>query len=249
MTVITSLHNPAIKQLRALAEKKHRQALGLFLAEGDKMLARARQCGWEPEIVISIAAMADGGKVRQLTVSPDVMAKVSSQNNPPAAAAAFRQRWATHVPPVGLWLALEDIRDPGNLGTIIRTAEAAGAAGIILAGNSCDPWGPECVRATTGSIFAVPLVRMAASELVSLIRSWPGESVGTHLRAKADYRRTYMKPILIVMGSEGAGLSDAAAGACSTLVRIPMFAGPESLNVATAAALMLFEAQRDSLRI
>lgn len=248
-TVITSAANPTIKRLRSLSDKKHRQAEGLFLAEGEKVLDRARNCGWEPEFVAATRQQALWGKAQQLLVAEEVLGKLSAQNNPNNVVAAFRQRWATELLPQGVWLALEDIRDPGNLGTIIRTADAAGAAGIVLAGNCCDPWGPEGVRATMGSIFAVPLVRCTTPELIHAIQTWPGESAGTHLKARLDYRRSYARPTLIVMGSEGAGLSDAVTEACSTLVRIPMAEGPESLNVATATALLLFEVRRADLRI
>ena len=177
-----------------------------------------------------------------MRVDEKIMAQVSAQKNPPQQIGVFQQRWGT-VAPQGLWLALEDMRDPGNLGTIIRTADAAGAQGIILSGQSCDPFAPDCVRATMGSIFGMPLVRMEQKAFLDVIRNWPGESVGTHLKATGSYRRAYKPPTLLVMGSEGKGLSEEAAAACSTLVRIPMKGGAESLNVAIATGLMLFEAQ------
>ena len=170
------------------------------------------------------------------------MSAVSAQKNPPHVLATFHTKWLPKAEATGLWLALEDIRDPGNLGTIIRTADAAGAHGIILAGSSCDPWSPDCVRATMGSIFAVPLHRMDTGKLITLIKSWPGETVGTHLGATEDHRRPYQPPTLLVMGSEGAGLSNRVVEACSTLVRIPMKPGANSLNLAVATGLVLFEA-------
>jgi TrmH family RNA methyltransferase len=93
-----------------------------------------------------------------------------------------------------------------------------------------------------GSIFAVPLIRMTAADLVATCKAWPGEVAGTHLKGSVDYRRSYGSPALIVLGSEGKGLSPEVAAACATLVRIPMRDGPESLNVAIAAGLMLYEA-------
>jgi RNA methyltransferase, TrmH family len=241
MTGITSLQNPTVKLVRSLAEKKRRKELGLFMAEGRKVLERARREDWEPDYVLATSAPEDWGKAQRFSVDDKVMAALSSQNNPQDEIAVFRQRWAARPEPKGVWVALEDMRDPGNLGTIIRTADAAGAAGVILAGDSCDPWGPDCVRATMGSIFAVPLVRMQTAALADLCRAWPGEVVGTHLGARQSYRRPYAPPTLLVMGSEGRGLSDTLAAACSTLVRIPMNGGTESLNVAIATALMLYE--------
>ncbi|MFT3986907.1 TrmH family RNA methyltransferase [Aestuariivirga sp.] len=241
MPLLTSAQNPAIKAIRALAQKKHRAEQGLFVAEGEKVLARAKDMGWLPQTLVSTGRPPDLGQQVTLEVSPQVMATLSAQNNPPSLLAIYAQRWAEKVSQSGLWLALEDVRDPGNLGTILRTADAVGAEGVILAGNSCDPWGPDCVRATMGSIFAVPLLRMSVQELIALCRAWPGDCVGTHLEGERDYRGAYRSPALLVMGSEGAGLSGELAKACSRLVRIPMRQGPESLNLAIATGLMLYE--------
>jgi len=243
MRSVTSASNPTIKLIRSLAEKKHRQEHELFVAEGPDVLARARTEGWEPVYLLSPGDVPPWGAALRLQADERVMGQVSSQKNPPAVIGVFRQRFAQSVRLEGLWLALEEMRDPGNLGTIIRTADAAGASGIILAGPCCDPYGPDCVRATMGSIFAMPLVKLERAPFIDLLRQWPGETVGTHLHASDSYRGAYSSPTLIVMGSEGKGLSEEAANACATLVRIPMKGGAESLNVAAAAALMLFEVQ------
>ena len=240
--IITSPANPTVKLIRSLAEKKHRQETGLFVAEGPKVLVRARSEGWEPDYLVSTSTPDTWGSAKPLVVDDRIMAVLSAQKNASPVLGVFRQRWARDVRPDGPWLALEDMRDPGNLGTIIRTADAAGVSGIILAGQSCDPWGPDCVRATMGSIFAVPLMRMATASLAALCRTWPGEVAGTHLTATQDFRKDYGAPVLLVMGSDGSGLSEQLASACSTLVRIPMKPGPDSLNVAAATALMLYQA-------
>jgi TrmH family RNA methyltransferase len=242
MPAITSPHNPTIKLIRSLAEKKYRQEHGLFVAEGGMVLQRARREGWEPDFLLTTTSADPWGKATVLRIGEKQMATISAQKNPPRQIAVFRQRLREKVTPDGCWVALEDMRDPGNLGTIIRTADAAGAAGLILIGQSCDPWGPDCVRATMGSIFAVPLVRYERADFLDLSKSWPGETIGTHLDASQSYRRTYKQPALLVMGSEGKGLSEEAAKACSSLVRIPMRPGAQSLNVAIATALILYEA-------
>jgi TrmH family RNA methyltransferase len=244
--IVSSLQNPAIKRIRTLTQKKYREEAGLFVAEGEKVLNRACGLGWEPETLISTGPASAWGRSHVVEVTRAVMASLSAQNNPPSILGVFRQRWQERVEPAGLWLALEGMRDPGNLGTIIRTADAAGAKGVVLAGNCCDPWSPESVRATMGSIFAMPLVRLPVPSLVGLCRSWPGEAVGAHLQGTEDYRRRYHEPALIVMGGEGEGLSEELAKACSTLVRISMREGPDSLNVAVAAGLMLYEVRRSS---
>ena len=243
MLPITSLQNPHIKLVRSLAEKKARREHRLFVAEGLQMLERAMALGWTPELLIATKPPHLWEDVKPLIVSEKLMGEISSQNNPLSVLATFRQRFQPHPGKEGLWLALEEIRDPGNLGTIIRTADAAGAAGVILVGDCCDPYAPDCVRATTGSIFAMTLVRMPQKQFVDFLSAWPGESVGTAMNAKASYRRAYEAPTLLVLGSESRGLSRDVAAACQTLVSIPMRDGVESLNVATAAALMLYAAQ------
>jgi RNA methyltransferase, TrmH family len=237
-----SSQNPAIKLIRSLAEKKFRQETGLFVAEGWEMLDRARKAGWTPGHLVSTEAISAWGQTRPILVTEKIMEGLSGQNNPHNVIATFGQRYVGEVTPNGVWVALEDMRDPGNLGTIIRTADAVAASGVILVGQSCDPYSGDCVRATTGSIFGVPLVRMETAAFIALCKTWPGDVVGTHLKGNEDFRRTYKFPTLLVMGSERRGLSEELATACKTLVRIPMPGGAESLNVATATALILYEA-------
>ena len=244
MLIVTSAQNPTIKMIRSLADKKHRQEHGLFVAEGRQVLDRARAEGWEPVYLLTTGHSGPWGEAALIQLDERVMGHVSAQKNPPDQIGVFRQRWTEGVKPKGVWVALEDMRDPGNLGTIIRTADAAGAAGVILAGQSCDPWAGDCVRATMGSILGMPLVKLEQKGFLSLLKEWPGESVGTHLKATESYRRIYHTPSLLVMGSEGRGLSEETSMACSRLVRIPMQGGAESLNVAIATGLMLFEAQK-----
>jgi RNA methyltransferase, TrmH family len=241
MLAITSSQNPTVKLIRSLSEKKFRQEHGLFVAEGWDMLDRARKQGWLPEHLLSTQPVSPWGEAQPIYVTEKIMEGLSGQNNPHTALATFKQRYVDEVVPQGVWVALEDMRDPGNLGTIIRTCDAAGAAGVILVGQSCDPYSRDCVRATTGSIFGVSLMRMETAAFIALGKAWKGAVVGTHLKATEDFRRKYNPPTLLVMGSEGRGLSEELAEACKILVRIPMRGGAESLNVATATALMLYE--------
>ncbi|MFL5259136.1 MAG: TrmH family RNA methyltransferase [Hyphomicrobiales bacterium] len=251
MPVIASLQNPTIKLVRSLREKKHRAETGLFVAEGSKVLARAREGGWKPEYVfVREGVDCEAASPPAMTITEKVMTSLSVQGNPPDAIGVFRQRVATEAPAFSaqdLWVALDAIRDPGNLGTILRTAEAAGASGVILLGASCDPFSPECVRASTGSIFAVPLVRLTEDGFARAAEGWTGEVVATSMTGAHDFRRTYRPPVLLLMGSEGRGLSPALAAFASTSVRIPMASGTESLNVAIATALMLYEIRRTRL--
>ena len=241
MLTITSPQNPHVKTVASLSEKKGRRETGLFMAEGAGMLERAADLGWEPVHFIATKPMTIWDGVKPLIVSEKIMGELSAQNNPHDVLATFKQRIQPHPGKSGIWLALEEIRDPGNLGSIIRTADAAGAAGLILVGDCCDPYSPECVRASTGSVFAVPLVRMNADGFADYARAFPGDVVGTAMAAKADYRQDHGSDALLVLGSESRGLSQGVSAACKTLVRIPMKPGVESLNIATAAALMLYQ--------
>ena len=188
-----------------------------------------------------------------LEVSRDVLEKLASKDNAQTMMGVFEQRWANAPKPATVhreetWLVLEEIRDPGNLGTIIRTAEATGLSGVILAGTCCDPFAHDCVRATMGSIFAVPLVRMPKDQLIALIGNWPGETVGTHLTSPHDFRKVrYRAPVMLVMGSEGPGLSEEVAKACRRLVKIPMVGRLDSLNLAVATGLALYQIQAERL--
>ncbi len=263
---ITSLANPRIKDIRALALAKNRRDSGLFLGEGLKLVTDALEKGWPVRTLIHAAevaaqpmvqkaaatARARGGDI--LVVSPAVLGKITRRDNPQMVVGVFEQRLvapaAITPAPDALWVALEAVRDPGNLGTIIRTVDAVGAAGVILVGETVDPFGVEAVRATMGSLFHVPLARMSVGEFLVWRDRWPGIVVGTHLAARQDYREPAGPgPVLLVMGNEQAGLSDRLAEACDRLVRIPMSGAADSLNLAVATGIMLFELRRDALKL
>jgi RNA methyltransferase, TrmH family len=264
---ITSLQNDRIKAIRALEMRKARKETGLFVAEGASLLITARENGFVPETLVFRAGSAASGIARGLVtwaleagaecleVSEAVLGKLASKDNPQSMLGVFRQRWvelppAAKVPRSQLWLALEEVRDPGNLGTIVRTADAVGASGVILIGQSCDPYSHECVRATMGSIFAVPLVRATREAFLAWLASWPGDVVGTHLEGSEDFRKVgYRGPALLVMGSEGPGLSPDIAKGCTRLVKIPMAGHLDSLNLAVATALMLYQIRGPELKL
>lgn len=263
--IITSLQNPTVKLVRSLLSRKGRKETGLFIAEGATMLAAARECGWVPRILFADEAAASSGIVRELVdwaldagaqcnVVPDrVLSALSTMENPQKVVGVFPERWlgetSISTDPSHVWVALENVRDPGNLGTIIRTVDASGAQGVVLVGDCCDPYSSDCVRATMGSIFRVPIATVKHAAFVQLLETWPGEAVGTHLSARDDFRTEYRTPVLLVMGSEGDGLSDALARRCARLVKIPMLAHVDSLNLAIATAVVLYEVRRSHLRL
>jgi TrmH family RNA methyltransferase len=169
---------------------------------------------------------------------------LSSQDNVSPVIAVFRHRLAPLPKPgevKGTWICLESPRDPGNLGTIIRTAHAADAEGLMLLGNACDPYGREAVRAATGSIFHLPIAAITEERLKRLIGGWPGDIIAADPRATEDFRGSYRRPALILLGSEGRGLSSSVNALATRRVVIPMPGGTESLNLAVTAALLLYE--------
>jgi TrmH family RNA methyltransferase len=262
---ITSLQNERIKMIRALHMRKARRETGLFVAEGASLLATARDAGWKPKILIFLAGSATGGVARDLVrwaeaagaeclaVSQAVLAKLAAKENPQTMLGVFEQAWKPLPAPAtvgadAVWVGLEAARDPGNLGTIVRTVDAAGASGVALIGASVDPYSHEAVRATMGSIFNVSVARASVQDGLAWVQRWPGDIVGAHLRASADFRSVaYRPPTLLLMGSEGPGLSPELSAACTRLVRIPMAGRVDSLNLAVATALMLYEIRRGQL--
>ncbi|MGD9784319.1 MAG: TrmH family RNA methyltransferase [Hyphomicrobiaceae bacterium] len=256
---ITSLVNERIKAIRALEMRKERKATGLFVAEGAALAITARDNGWVPDTMVAESHALHDGVARELgqwarregadvlAVSEAVLAKLAAKDNPQSLLTVFRQRWAALPEPSAAlkddaWVVLEEVRDPGNLGTIIRTADAVGAKGVILAGSCCDPWSRECVRATMGSIFAVPVVRADVAALMPWLTAWPGDVVATHLDAREDFRAVrYKGPALILMGSEGPGLSETLAARATRRVKIPMAGRLDSFNLAVATALVLYQ--------
>jgi TrmH family RNA methyltransferase len=253
---ITSLANDTVKQARALHLRKAREESGLFLAEGLKIVAEAVELGFAPRLILHSAAASGpllaktAASAREVAeVTPAILEKISRRGNPQTVLGVFEQRWAPLSDLDGAAatvIGLERVRDPGNLGTIVRTADAAGAAGVILIGECCDPWSVEAVRATMGSIFAVRVARATEGEFLSWRVRWPGAVVGASLTATTDFRAfTYRSPALILMGNEQSGLTQRLAGTCDATVKIPMRGRADSLNLAVATGLMVYAAAGD----
>ena len=265
---VSSVSNPIVKDIRLLAQKKHRDETGLFLAEGLKLVGDALDAGWEIRtLVIARAAIgheflektaartiALGGDV--LEANAKVLEAITRRDNPQNAVGIFRKRLVPMArlaltQPEDVVIALDRVRDPGNLGTVLRTADAAGAKGVVVIGEAVDPFSLETVRATMGSIFAVPLVKVTEAEFLQWRSRFSGTLIGTHMKGAIDYREpTYgRKPTVLLMGNEQAGLTENLAHACDTLVRIPQAGQADSLNLAVATGIMLFEARRGALSL
>jgi RNA methyltransferase, TrmH family len=255
---VTAFSNATVKRLRSLRDKKARKAEGLFLAEGLRIIAEARDSGRLPEIVmfspegarhplaaeIIAATEAAGGDAIETT--PDILSKTSGKDNPQMLVAAYRQP-ETHLDALDrsrapLWLAAQALRDPGNIGTILRTGDAVGAGGLILIDDSADPYSVEAVRASMGAIFTQQVAKASWAEFVAWLRSGAGQLVGTSLNTDRDYLEVdYQDPCFLLIGNEQQGLPEAYEEECDVLVKIPMSGRADSLNAAIAAAVMAFQ--------
>lgn len=258
--IITSLANPTIKALRALKQRKARDEQGRYLIEGIRPVAEAIQCGAPLEMLIVAPDLlssafahdvittyaAEGGKI--LTVSAAVFTSLTEKEHPQGLAAVGYIRYTTlsELPPAAVgWVALVEVADPGNLGTILRTADGAGFSGVILVGTTTDPFDPAAVRASMGALFSQPIVRTDWRDLLAWCRQRQITLVGSSDRGACDYRTApYSRPLVLVLGSERHGLSDEQLADCDLVVRIPMRGRSDSLNLAVAAGILMYEITR-----
>ncbi|MBL8530319.1 MAG: RNA methyltransferase [Hyphomonadaceae bacterium] len=255
---ITSAANPLIKTLKALHAKKGRAETGWFLAEGARLALEAADLGIWPEVLVfspaalerapvqQLIARAEAAGVRAVQTTDAILAGIAKRDNPQTVLGAYRQQLAAlssiQAP---LVVALDGVRDPGNLGTIVRTADSVGAGGVILVGETCDPYSVEAVRATMGSIFAIPLARATLAELTRYRDERGARMLGASLKGGywAPEAPAPARTILL-MGNEQSGLSTEMERACDQLVKLPMRGRADSLNLAAATAVLLYDIWR-----
>ena len=254
---VTAFSNETVKRIRSLRDKKARREEGLFLAEGLRIIAEARDSGRLPEILAfspqgaahplaaEIIAAAESQGAEAIEVPPELLAKMSGKDNPQMLLGAYRQT-PTELAGIDraaapLWIVAQALRDPGNIGTILRTGDAVGAGGLILVDDSADPFSVEAVRASMGAIFTQAVATARWEEFLPWARSGPGQLVGTSLKTDVDYLDAdYRQPCFLLIGNESQGLPADYEAACDLLVKIPMAGRADSLNAAVAAAVMAF---------
>ncbi len=255
---ITAHSNPLIKRVVRLRDKKHRRDERLFLAEGLRILTEAREAGRIPEFVFFAADAAGHPLVQALVAaveqadgdaietSRDILHKLSGKDNPQTVLGVFAE-FATPLDAIdrasaGIWIVAQALRDPGNLGTILRTGDAVGAGGLILVDDCVDPFSVEAVRASMGALFTQRLAQAHWPEFVAWLRDGPGQLVGTSLRTEHDYRAPrYEAPTFILVGNEAQGLPADYEAECDLLVKLPMLGKADSLNAAIATAVVAYE--------
>jgi TrmH family RNA methyltransferase len=255
---ITGFSNPTVKFMRSLREKKHRKRERRFLAEGLRLLIDAREGGRIPEILLMAdrrdpqplvdelerAVEAAGGDIIELP--EDILAKVTGKDNPQAVAGVFAE-WDTSLLVVDrstapIWLVAHAMRDPGNLGTMLRTADAVGAGGLILIDDCVDPFSVEAVRASMGAIFTEVVAQAPWDEFIAWLRQGPGQLVAASLRESQPYRGApYASPCFVMVGNESRGLPEEYEMACDLRVTMPMLGRADSLNAAVAGAVLAYE--------
>ena len=270
---ITSTANPRIKSIKALSLKKNRESEKLFLAEGMKLVTDALAAGWNVRTLIHSKKLLDEEdslrlRVEQLAATvrarggdifitnDKILTSITRRDNAQMVVAVIEQKFmdTKQIKAEGndTWVALDRVRDPGNLGTIVRTADALGAKGVFLVGETTDPFALEAVRATMGSLFHMPIARFTENEFLTFSESWKksgNKVVGTHLKGAVDHRELDYSQCaqIILMGNEQKGLTDELSDVCSDLTYIAMDGAADSLNLAVATGIMLFEARRHAL--
>jgi TrmH family RNA methyltransferase len=256
--IITSFSNPRIKTIRKLEQKKYRQDTGLFFVEGLRTVGEAVQTGAKIESLIISPDLLESqfGKslldhpniegVEQIQVSAEIYEKLAHKDGPQGMGALIHQNLqaldAITVNQEDFWVALASVADPGNLGTIMRTADATGCRGIILLGQSTDPYDPTAVKASMGALFSLILIQSTWDEFSKWLQKNRLSLVGTSDHAETDYQAVkYSHPLVLLMGSERHGLSKDMMNACDFLVKIPMVGRSDSLNLSVATGILIYE--------
>jgi RNA methyltransferase, TrmH family len=228
---ITSPHNEQLKQVRKLAGRKWRDKTRTFVAEGEDLIDAAQAAGWAPELLLCEAGSGLAGE----EVAPHLLRQVSQLGSGTRALAVYPQRWAP-APAGPVCVALWGVNDPGNVGTVLRSALAFGAGSVALGPGTADPYGAKAVRASMGAIFAVPLARVARVEEL------PRRTVALAARAGRPLEELEPGEVTLVVGAEREGLPRDVTAACDEAAHIPI--ASESLNAAMAATIGLYEMTR-----
>lgn len=197
-------------------------------------------------LVRALVAAVEGAGGEAIETTPDILAKLSGKDNPQTVLGVYRE-FATPLERIdrlqsGIWIVAERLRDPGNLGTILRTGDAVGAGGLILLDECVDPFSVEAVRASMGALFTQKIALARWPEFIGWLRAGPGQLVGLSLETDLDYQQPrYQAPTFLLVGNEAQGLPPSSAAECDLLVRIPMLGKADSLNAAVATAVTAYE--------
>jgi len=260
--VISSAANPLVKRVRALADRKHRRRESACVVQGIQPVWQAVEAGAQVEVLIvapdllrhpgaaAMVAAQEAAGVRVARLSGELFGRIADRDGPSGLAAIVRSAPAALADLAGgadsLFVALHSAANPGNVGTIVRTASAAGAAGVILIGPSADPYDPVAVKASMGALFTVPVATASsAAEFLDWAHRGGVTVAATSARASVSHWDAELPvPLALLLGSEGAGLPDDLLAAADLRLAIPMTGTAESLNLAVAAGILLYEVRR-----
>ena len=251
--IITSAQNPKVKRLLALQQKSsERREAGLFVVEGRRELERCLAAGFEVQTVFctpEVASVVPQGTYDRFLVSPKVYERMAYRGSTEGVIAEVRTRqlrledMALGSSP--LLVVLESVEKPGNLGAILRSADAAGATAVVVCDPLTDLYNPNVVRASTGAVFSMPMVACTSEECIRFLKEHGISILTAQLQDSELYYDTDMRgPTAIVMGTEATGLTQQWRRAATAHIRIPMLGITDSLNVSVSAAILLFEAVR-----
>lgn len=258
--MITSTSNPHIKSLRKLTDSKERAATNTYLAEGLRVVGQAVDSGAQiqqllycDELLVSdygrklVTKLTEDPSVEIIDVSKEVFKSLARKDKPQGIAAVISLKWSElsdiHSISTGVWVALEAVQNPGNLGTVLRTCDAVGAKGLILLDHSTDPYDPAAVKASMGAIFTIPVFKADLVEFGHFLQQNPAlTTIGTSDKSKQDYFEfDFPDPLLLLMGSEREGLSFSYQQLCQSMISIPMEGDCDSLNLSVATGVMLYQ--------
>ncbi|MBR4914668.1 MAG: RNA methyltransferase [Clostridiales bacterium] len=251
MQVITSRDNPNVKRIAKLAKRSEAKKEGLIYLEGTRLCEEALSSGQTAVEVIVTEQRTDWAKkftpdIEPLVLSENVFTKISQTVNPQGVAIVINEPGiSADIPRKGdnkdIYVVLENTQDPGNLGTIIRMADAFGLTAVIISPTTCDPYNDKVIRATMGSVWHIPVVRKTMDECFSFFGKENIDTIATHLKGNELGAGDLKLPCAYFIGNEGDGLTDQTSSRCTKLVKIPMKGKAESLNAAVAASVIGYE--------
>ena len=258
-TEITSLSNIKIKAINSLSQRKYRNEQGLFIAEGIRVCKEALNNGWTFKYFLFDKSNDENALINELInevilkggnvigVTPDILKKISHKDNPQNVLAVIEQK--LNLLPENLnkdtFVALECVRDPGNLGTILRTIDAVGGKGCILIDDCTDPFSYECVRASMGAIFNINIIKSSIDDFIHWKMKNKVSLIGTALKHAEDYTKAkWDLPFVLAMGNEQKGLSGKMVSSCDQVIKMPMLGSSDSLNLAVSTGIALYESIR-----
>ena len=251
MQIITSRDNPNVKRIAKLTKRDQARSEGVIYLEGTRLCEEALLSGQKAlEVIVSEDKKEWAKKftpgAEPLVLSKSVFQKISQTVNPQGVALIIKEpELTTEIPRKDngkdIYVVLENTQDPGNLGTIIRMADAFGLTAVIVSPTTCDPYNDKVIRATMGSVWHIPIIKKTMDECFSFFASGKIDTLAMHLKGSELGMSDLTLPCAYFIGNEGDGLTDETTNKCGRLVRIPMRGKAESLNAAVAASVIGYE--------